>query len=504
LTGPQGEQGIQGIQGIQGEVGPQGLTGSKGDKGDKGDQGDQGEQGEVGQTGPIPVIVHTGNAVDFSNPSIPFIFQHGVINNQFNFEIPLVNGFTPGQFVRIYGGTFGETTPLLQAWGFITSIFQSGPALIATIYLTAVSVQNSQDGTYNDTITVSVAGQRGQQGLQGVQGQTGQTGAAGATGPQGPEGPQGVEGPQGPQGEQGIQGPQGIQGQKGDKGDQGDAGLDGDHYHTTSTTSLQVNSTADRTLILDDLNVDYTPAQSVVIAHDATHWIKGDVISYNPATGELVVDHKSHQGTGTFTSWTINLDGAVGIQGPEGPTGPEGPEGPEGPQGIQGEQGIEGPQGPQGEQGIQGQQGIQGIQGLTGFAWDTSRVSPNGYLVGDIVNYLGNYYICIANNDALIPTTSLGVYWNEYSFVGATGAQGPQGDEGPQGPQGETGPTGPQGIQGEQGIQGPEGPTGPQGVQGIQGPEGPEGPAGADGVQNVFVSSTAPSNPQVGWLWIVI
>ena len=71
--------------------------------------------------------------------------------------------------------------------------------------------------------------------------------------------------------------------------------------------------------------------------------------------------------------------------------------------------------------GEQGEQGIQGEQGLTGFAWDTDRVSPNGYLIGEIVNYLGNYYICIANNDAIIPTDSLGVYWNPYSFKGETG-----------------------------------------------------------------------------------
>jgi hypothetical protein len=93
-----------------------------------------------------------------------------------------------------------------------------------------------------------------------------------------------------------------------------------------------------------------------------------------------------------------------------------------------------------GPTGATGATGATGPQGLAGFAWDVNRVDPNGYLVGDIVNYLGNYYICIANNDALIPTTSLGVYWNEYSFVGAEGATGPTG------PQGEVGPTGPAGA----------------------------------------------------------
>jgi hypothetical protein len=35
----------------------------------------------------------------------------------------------------------------------------------------------------------------------------------------------------------------------------------------------------------------------------------GEVTSYNSTTGQLVVDVKNHTGSGTFTSWSINLDG---------------------------------------------------------------------------------------------------------------------------------------------------------------------------------------------------
>jgi hypothetical protein len=35
----------------------------------------------------------------------------------------------------------------------------------------------------------------------------------------------------------------------------------------------------------------------------------GEVTSYNAATGALVVDVKSHTGSGTYTSWVLNLDG---------------------------------------------------------------------------------------------------------------------------------------------------------------------------------------------------
>jgi hypothetical protein len=160
----------------------------------------------------------------------------------------------------------------------------------------------------------------------------------------------------------------------------------------------------------------------------------------------------------------------------------------------------------------QGPQGEQGIQGLAGFEWDTTRIGAKQYVIGDIVNYSGGYYICIANNDAIVPTSSLGVYWNAYSFVGPQGIQGLTGAQGPTGPQGVAGPVGPAGlewnsswvsgasyvendavgyngasyfcIQATSGTiapnldtanwallasQGSQGPTGPQGIQGPQG-----------------------------------
>ena len=86
-------------------------------------------------------------------------------------------------------------------------------------------------------------------------------------------------------------------------------------------------------------------------------------------------------------------------------------------------------------------------------------------------------------------------------LTGATGAQGPQGIQGATGPEG---PQGPQGVQGEQGPIGLTGPQGPQGETGATGATGSTGPQGPAGVQNVYVQSTAPSNPSIGWLWIVI
>ena len=88
--------------------------------------------------------------------------------------------------------------------------------------------------------------------------------------------------------------------------------------------------------------------------------------------------------------------GTTGATGPTGPTGAQGLTGPTGPQGIQGIQGDVGPTGPQGVQGIQGVAGPTGATGSagptvypgagiavsTGSAWDTSKNTPIGDVVG--------------------------------------------------------------------------------------------------------------------------
>jgi hypothetical protein len=223
------------------------------------------------------------------------------------------------------------------------------------------------------------------------------------------------------------------------------------------------------------LNLAYTPGQTIIIAYDATNNFIADVNSYS---GNILtaIPVGTAMGSGTYTTWQINLDGIVGPVGPTGPQGATGAQGPQGIQGLTGPQGLQGPQGPQGPQGIQGAigpQGIQGIQGPIGLNGETGPQGPQG--IQGLTGPQGNV-----------------------GPQGAQGSQGIQGDVGPQGPQGDVGPTGaqgPQGIQGltgPQGIQGdvgPQGPQGPQGIQGDVGPQGPQGPQGPTGPTGVIGSS---------------
>jgi hypothetical protein len=164
--------------------------------------------------------------------------------------------------------------------------------------------------------------------------------ARGEQGPQGATGPQGVQGAQGPTGLTGAQGPTGATGPTGPQGPTGLDGQPGDKYHTTSTTTLTIVSSGTITLTTVDLGLDYSTAQTVIVAHDLDDHMHGDVVSYNKTTGVLVVDVKHKSGSGTYSSWEINLQGAVGIAGPQGPTGATGATGAQGPQGIQGNTGV--------------------------------------------------------------------------------------------------------------------------------------------------------------------
>jgi hypothetical protein len=160
-----------------------------------------------------------------------------------------------------------------------------------------------------------------------------------------------------------------------------------------------------------------------------------------PATGNAINDAFIVEADGNLYVWQGSAWFDAGqIVGPQGPVGP---------------QGVEGPQGPTGEQGPQGEVGPQGDIGFAGLKFDSRRVLSNQYVPGEIVEYLGSYFVCIATNDAIPPTGgALGVYWNPTSLVGPQGIQGIQGEKGDKGDTGNTGATGATGATGDTGATG--------------------------------------------------
>lgn len=86
----------------------------------------------------------------------------------------------------------------------------------------------------------------------------------------------------------------------------------GDRYLTSSTTSLTIGTGA-KTLTVGT-GLSYSSQQDIVIAYDASNHMHAVVTSYNSSTGALVVDVQNKTGSGTYTSWVVNVGGTVPLQ----------------------------------------------------------------------------------------------------------------------------------------------------------------------------------------------
>jgi hypothetical protein len=213
------------------------------------------------------------------------------------YEIAVANGFTgtvQQWLLSLTGsqGPAGVTGPI----GLTGSTGPQGPQGVA--------------GVAGPQGAVGPAGPVGTQGERGIQGVTGATGAAGPTGLTGLTGPAGPQGERGLTGATGVQGPQGVQGSRGERGETGQRG---DHFATSSVTPLAISSSGSVSLTVEP-GLAYTVAQYVLIARSASVFMRGHVSSYDDVTGVLVVDLDFSSGSGSYDSWTVNID-AVGSVG---------------------------------------------------------------------------------------------------------------------------------------------------------------------------------------------
>ena len=102
----------------------------------------------------------------------------------------------------------------------------------------------------------------------------------------------------------------------------GATGPRGDTYSAESTTTLSI--TTGNVTLTANIGLAYTIGQDITVTHDANNYMAGPILSYNPANGQLIFNSITTAGTGSYSFWYINLDGAVGTPGATGSTGPVG------------------------------------------------------------------------------------------------------------------------------------------------------------------------------------
>ena len=164
------------------------------------------------------------------------------------------------------------------------------------------------------------SGTNGQDGIIGVDGQSGYSGYSGI----GQSGYSGQNGSIGVNGQSGYSGYSGI-GVSGYSGYSGQIGTPGDKYTTSSTTSLTINTGTQSLTVGTGLALSLN--QTLLISYDSSHYMIGNVTSYNSSSGALVVNVTSITGTGTFSSWAVSLNGAPGPAGTSGYSGYSGTNG---------------------------------------------------------------------------------------------------------------------------------------------------------------------------------
>ena len=193
----------------------------------------------------------------------------------------------------------------------------------------------------------------------------------------------GTSGSSGTSGLAGTSGSSGITGTSGLTGTSGSSGLSGDRYYTESVSSFTLGTGGTITV---GTGLAYTVAQDIIIAYNSSNHQVSMVISYDSGTGILVFGAPSETtGSGTFSDWTVNLNGAAGGDGSSGTSGSSGSSGSSGLTGTSGSSGLSGASGTSGSSGTAGTSGSAGTAGLTGTA-GTSGVN------GAVGGYLGSFY----------------------------------------------------------------------------------------------------------------
>jgi hypothetical protein len=470
-TGATGQQGSTGEIGATGTTGPQGATGV-GATGATGPAGGTGGDGATGSTGATGIAGPTGATGPAGPPGGSYIHTQSSANTTWVVVHNLDAQYVNVEPVDSTGNSF------VGRYDYPRITFNNANAVTLTF-----------DSSVTGWVAVSAGGETGATGATGPLGATGATGPVGATG----------------------------------LGATGATGLDGDRYSTTSTTSLTIG-TGTKTLTVDT-GLAYTIEQDVVIANAAGITMNGPVTSYNSGNGQLVVNVTGTAGSGTYTDWTVNLDGAAGSPGSTGATGATGIAGPTGATGETGATGTASTvPGPTGATGIAGPTGATGLTGATGvagiggaFVHTQSSANTTWVIVHNLnsqyVNiepvdsanksYVGRYdypNITFNNANALTLTFSSAVtgYAAITSGGGQVGATGLTGPTGATGLTGLTGPTGATGVTGATGsastVPGPTGATGIQGATGVVGPTGATGVTGPTGATGI--GATGATGPQ--------
>jgi hypothetical protein len=264
----------------------------------------------------------------------------------------------------------------------------------------------------------------------------------------------------------------------GTAGSSGTSGVAGDRYRTTSTSTFTLGSAGNLTV---GTELAYSVAQSIIVVYNGSNFQECEVISYNALTGVLVFGAPTRTvGSGTYSSWTVNLDGASGGDGSSGSTGSSGSSGSAGSTGTSGTNGTSGSDGTSGSSGsssTSGNDGTFGTSGSSGTAGSSATSGTNGSSGSS-----GTSAIDGTSGTSATSGTS-----------GSNGTSASSGTSGVNGTSGTTGTSGSSASSGSAGTSGVNGTSGSSSTSGTSGGDGTSGTSATSGTSGTSASSGSSS-----------
>jgi hypothetical protein len=93
----------------------------------------------------------------------------------------------------------------------------------------------------------------------------------------------------------------------------------GDRYLTSSTSTLTCDSGNGKTMTVET-GLSYSRQQDITVSYNNANHMHGTVLTYDSATGVMTFDSNTHSGSGTYSSWEVNVGGVAGAILPVGGT----------------------------------------------------------------------------------------------------------------------------------------------------------------------------------------
>jgi hypothetical protein len=342
---------------------------------------------------------------------------------------------------------------------------------------TGTSGSSGTTGTSGSSGTTGTSGSSGTSGTTGTSGSSGTSGTTGLDGSSGTSGSSGTTGSSGSSGTSGTTGTSGTSGTSGSTGTSGSSGLSGDRFATTSSSTYTLQAPGNSGTITVGLGLSYTVAQSIIIAYDANNHNEAEVVSYDPLTGVLNFIVFRLTGSGTYSTWQVNLDGATGGDGSSGTSGTSGSSASSGTSGTTGTSGSSGTSGTTGVSGSSGTSGTTGVDGTSGSSGTSGTTGTSG-------------------SSGTSGTTGISGTSGTSGTSATNGTGGTSGTSGSSATSGTTGTSGTSGNSGTAGTSGSSGTTGTSGTSGTGGTSGTSGVNGSNGTSGT--SGTTPVNQVTG------